>query len=485
MAGGSSPTTRCRAAAPPASARSWSPWAVALVAIAIAVAATSAELAERSRAPAARHHALRRHASGRHDHRRIENRTLIAMSPDGRHLAFVATTEGRQQIWVRSVRIGSPPDRWTEPTMPYRRSGRPTAASSAFFSPGTGELKKIDASGGPARTICAPRNSKVWRRGARTAPSSLLSWAGGHLSRVGRRRHAGARHDAGQDAARAESLLAGIPARRPALPVHGDVARREWRSAKRRPSTSRHSIRPDRKRVDPGAFQDGVRAAGLSPVRSGRRAAGAAVRRGASSCVGEAGQDCRRCRLLPDDRHRGLHACPRMASLPTTAAGDAFHLVWFDRQWKRDGTGWPMQSYGTMRISPRRTACRRRRPRSAQRDGDIWIYDTVRGAPSPVDDRSRQREPARLVARWTPHPVPSRTLGRTDPVHQVARRRRRRTGRSRGITPERFTLAPRTGRPTVDGSPTSAILLKPSETCGSCRSAATRTPRPLADHPVR
>ena len=51
--------------------------------------------------------------------------------------------------------------------MRFPRSGRRTAASSGSFRPATGELKKVEASGGPARTICAApqfQGAATWGR---------------------------------------------------------------------------------------------------------------------------------------------------------------------------------------------------------------------------------------------------------------------------------------------------------------------------------
>ena len=76
-----------------------------------------------------------------------ENRTRIAISPDGRRLAMVASREGRQQIWIRSLDSVT-----AEPLAGlrarYRRSGRRTAGSSGFSRRATG----VEEGGGHGRT---------------------------------------------------------------------------------------------------------------------------------------------------------------------------------------------------------------------------------------------------------------------------------------------------------------------------------------------
>jgi serine/threonine protein kinase/Tol biopolymer transport system component len=75
----------------------------------------------------------------------------IAVSPDGRHLAFTAATSGNVQLWVRALDS-------TEATALAGTQG----AAYPFWSPDSrfigffadGRLKKIEATGGPVQTIC-------------------------------------------------------------------------------------------------------------------------------------------------------------------------------------------------------------------------------------------------------------------------------------------------------------------------------------------
>ncbi len=76
----------------------------------------------------------------------------LALSPDGKHLAFVAVSdEGKQQIWLRRL------DRSAPQLLPDTEDGQypfwsPDSQYLAFFT--VGKLKKIKISGGAAQTIC-------------------------------------------------------------------------------------------------------------------------------------------------------------------------------------------------------------------------------------------------------------------------------------------------------------------------------------------
>jgi eukaryotic-like serine/threonine-protein kinase len=89
-----------------------------------------------------------------------ENRPRLAISPDGRRIAFVALSRGTQQIWVRPLdsTTAYPIDGTEGGTSPF---WSPNSRFIGFFSPGDGELKKVDAAGGPPRTICAAESDGV------------------------------------------------------------------------------------------------------------------------------------------------------------------------------------------------------------------------------------------------------------------------------------------------------------------------------------
>jgi Tol biopolymer transport system component len=75
----------------------------------------------------------------------------IAVSPDGRHLAFTAATGGNIQLWVRAL-----------DSTEARALAGTQGASLPFWSPDSGfigffadsRLKKIEVTGGPVQTLC-------------------------------------------------------------------------------------------------------------------------------------------------------------------------------------------------------------------------------------------------------------------------------------------------------------------------------------------
>jgi Tol biopolymer transport system component len=74
-----------------------------------------------------------------------------AVSPDGRHVAFVATVNGKDSLWVRDL-----------DSLISRQLAGTESASNPFWSPDSrfvaffadGKLKKIEATGGPALSLC-------------------------------------------------------------------------------------------------------------------------------------------------------------------------------------------------------------------------------------------------------------------------------------------------------------------------------------------
>ena len=104
---------------------------------------------------------------------------LVAISPDGRHVAFVARSEGSHQIYLRSAdRFDAVPVRGTE------------GGSDPFFSPdgqwlgfiAAEQVKKVPVGGGPSVTLAGGT-----RRGAAWGPDNTIvftSAAAAGLSRV-------------------------------------------------------------------------------------------------------------------------------------------------------------------------------------------------------------------------------------------------------------------------------------------------------------
>ncbi len=75
----------------------------------------------------------------------------VVVSPDGRHVAYVAMSGGKRMLWVRSLESVTPQllGGTEEASFPF---WSPDSRSIGFFTPG--KLKKIDVSGGPPFTLC-------------------------------------------------------------------------------------------------------------------------------------------------------------------------------------------------------------------------------------------------------------------------------------------------------------------------------------------
>jgi hypothetical protein len=87
----------------------------------------------------------------------------LAISPDGRRLAFTATESGKSQLWVRQLDslTAQPLAGVDRVPLPF---WSPDSRFIAFFA--DSKLKKIEASGGPPQTLCdAPRGrGGCWNR---------------------------------------------------------------------------------------------------------------------------------------------------------------------------------------------------------------------------------------------------------------------------------------------------------------------------------
>ena len=78
--------------------------------------------------------------------------TRLAISPNGRRIAFVTTTAGVNRLWVQSLDSLTPQALADGAESPF---WSPDSQWVGFFAPGEGQLKKVPGSGGPARVICA------------------------------------------------------------------------------------------------------------------------------------------------------------------------------------------------------------------------------------------------------------------------------------------------------------------------------------------
>jgi Tol biopolymer transport system component len=117
------------------------------------------------------------------------NTPYFTMSPDGRHLAFIASSRGIGQVWVRSLDTLEPrPLAGTEGVAPYPTFWSPDSRFVAYFTT-AGKLRKIDVAGGPPQTVSdasiAMNPSGAWNSagvivfGGGNEPLKRVSAAGG------------------------------------------------------------------------------------------------------------------------------------------------------------------------------------------------------------------------------------------------------------------------------------------------------------------
>jgi eukaryotic-like serine/threonine-protein kinase len=89
----------------------------------------------------------------------------VALSPDGQRMAFILNHEGTYAVWVRSLdSLDAQPLAGTEGASAFL-FWSPDSRFIGFFTTG-GKLKKINASGGPAQTLCdaAEPRGGAWNR---------------------------------------------------------------------------------------------------------------------------------------------------------------------------------------------------------------------------------------------------------------------------------------------------------------------------------
>ena len=97
--------------------------------------------------------------------------SIPAVSPDGLRLAFVATKEGNEQLWVRDL------DSLAARALPGTGGASypfwsPDSRTIAFFA--DGKLKKIEAAGGPALILCDVFSA----RGGTWSKKGVIVWGG-------------------------------------------------------------------------------------------------------------------------------------------------------------------------------------------------------------------------------------------------------------------------------------------------------------------
>jgi eukaryotic-like serine/threonine-protein kinase len=140
--------------------------AFGVAAVAVVMAAAIATVHFRERAPAVRTVRFQIAAPG------PTGAEMLALSPDGQSLAFVAATDGPPQIWIRPMdAIEAKPLVGTDnATYPF---WSPDGAYLGFFA--QGKLKKVATAGGPPIALC---DSPAGRGGSWNADGTIIFSSG-------------------------------------------------------------------------------------------------------------------------------------------------------------------------------------------------------------------------------------------------------------------------------------------------------------------
>jgi eukaryotic-like serine/threonine-protein kinase len=323
-----------------------------------------------------------------------EQRTRIALSPDGRTLAFVAFNNGHLQIWIQPLDslVAHPLDGTEGAVSPF---WSPNSKYLGFFTPATGELKRIDLSGGPPRTICA------------AAAEGLADW--------------------GQDNTIIFSIFrsgifrvssdGGMPRRVTAL----DKSRREinhywptflpggthflYLATANATDTSKAPPSVFVARLDGGGRQllDRIhsRVVYVAPGYLLFEEEGSLLAQSFDlTSLRLTGEPVQIADLIAVNRTLGTahFSASTTGALAYLGSGDSYDMVWYDRQGTASPTGWTTQWYGEPRISPdaQRAVVPVFDPHSGA--SDLWIYDLLRNAPS----RFTTESPTDKDAVWAP-----------------------------------------------------------------------------------
>jgi Tol biopolymer transport system component/tRNA A-37 threonylcarbamoyl transferase component Bud32 len=317
-----------------------------------------------------------------------ESRTQIAISPDGRRLAMIVTRGGSQQIWIRSLdTVTAEPLASTDGAISPFWS--PDSRFVGFFSPGEGVLKKVEITGGPARTIIAARVDGVptWGADGTILYTQFLdgiyrvSADGGKPTRVTQidKSKRELNHYWPQFLPGGKFLYMATALEPTGFRSTPSVYVASFDSPTPTLLTQVHSRMTY---ADPGyllSVQDGTLMA----------------QRFDSTSLRLVGEPTRVADGLLYLRTIGNASFAVSANgvLAYQGAGTGSRVVWSDRRGNLTDTGWTTQAYGALEFSPdgERVAVDVADPRTGT--GDIWIADASRGAPvrftSDPEDQSR------------------------------------------------------------------------------------------------
>src|SRR5581483_5056272 len=139
--------------------REWLAWSVAALAVALLIPLSIAAYRSRTRTPSPVESAILPPDNSPF----ILGEGPMQLSPDGRKLVFIAEVNGQPMLWVRTLAnpIAQVLTGTEDASYPFWSAD---SRQIAFFA--GGKLRRIDASGGPAQTICEaqPARGGTWSK---------------------------------------------------------------------------------------------------------------------------------------------------------------------------------------------------------------------------------------------------------------------------------------------------------------------------------
>lgn len=306
-----------------------------------------------------------------------ENRTRVALSPDGRRVAMIASAGGASRLWVRALdAVEVKPLAGTEGAQSPFWS--PDSRLIGFFSPGDGLLKKVDASGGPVLTIGAAQadGGAVWGRDGTILFTQFLDG----IYRV--------------------AAAGGTPVRVTRVDKAGRELNHYWPEFL---PDGRHflymatRLEASGVRATPAVYVASLDAAGTTLVAQ-RHSRMVYMPPGRLLFVEEGALlaqrfDVSTLQLVGEPVQiadgvayfrslgNGAFSVSTNGVLAYQGAADTAQIMSFDRRGTSTDIGWSRQNYTALRFSPdgRSIAVAVVDPRTG--GADIWIYDATRGAP--------------------------------------------------------------------------------------------------------
>jgi Tol biopolymer transport system component len=322
-----------------------------------------------------------------------ETLTRLAVSPDGRRVAFVVSAEGHEQIWVRAFdSSAAQPIAGTEgANSPF---WSPDSRFIGFFVPAEGQLKKVDILGGPPLTICPAEID------------GLPAWNGDTILFTQLREGI---HRVSEDGGTPVPVTRLDPAKRETnhyWPSFLPDGRRFFYMASARDSQG--------ERVTPSVYvgsldSDDVKLVAHLNSRMVYAPPGYALFVQDGVLLAQR-FDTERLELVgePGKVVDGLAYYWTLGSAGFSVSDTgvlAYHsgvptsrLVWFDRDGHVDDLNWPAQRFGSLRFSPdgRAVAADLTDPRTGTKD--IWTFDLTRGIPMRLtDEATNESDPL-----WSP-----------------------------------------------------------------------------------